>query len=208
MEQDKTMKKETVFKIFSNIPALYTERLSLRAMHPIDAEDMFDYAKRPEVTKYLLWREHESISFTRDYLIYVGRRYALGDFYDWAIIDRESRKMIGTCGFTKIDTANNSAEIGYVLNPDFHRRGFGSEAVKRILKFGFEELKLNRIEARFMQGNEASLALMRSVGMTFEGYMRDLVLAKGSYRTVGVSSILRSEYEKIYGVKESCEDNL
>jgi ribosomal-protein-alanine N-acetyltransferase len=202
------MKKETVFKIFSNIPTLYTERLSLRAMHPIDAEDMFDYAKRPEVTKYLLWREHESISFTRDYLIYVGRRYALGDFYDWAIIDRESRKMIGTCGFTKIDTANNSAEIGYVLNPDFHRRGFGSEAVKRILKFGFEELKLNRIEARFMQGNEASLALMRSVGMTFEGYMRDLVLAKGSYRTVGVSSILRSEYEKIYGVKESCEDNL
>ena len=196
MEQDKTMKKETVFKIFSNIPTLYTERLSLRAMHPIDAEDMFDYAKRPEVTKYLLWREHESISFTRDYLIYVGRRYALGDFYDWAIIDRESRKMIGTCGFTKIDTANNSAEIGYVLNPDFHRRGFGSEAVKRILKFGFEELKLNRIEARFMQGNEASLALMRSVGMTFEGYMRDLVLAKGSYRTVGVSSILRSEYEK------------
>ena len=202
------MKKETVFKIFSNIPTLYTERLSLRAMHPIDAEDMFDYAKRPEVTKYLLWREHESISFTRDYLIYIGRRYALGDFYDWAIIDRESRKMIGTCGFTKIDTANNSAEIGYVLNPDFHRRGFGSEAVKRILKFGFEELKLNRIEARFMQGNEASLALMRSVGMTFEGYMRDLVLAKGSYRTVGVSSILRSEYEKIYGVKESCEDNL
>ena len=202
------MKKETIFKIFSNIPTLYTERLSLRAMHPIDAEDMFDYAKRPEVTKYLLWREHESISFTRDYLIYVGRRYALGDFYDWAIIDRESRKMIGTCGFTKIDTANNSAEIGYVLNPDFHRRGFGSEAVKRILKFGFEELKLNRIEARFMQGNEASLALMRSVGMTFEGYMRDLVLAKGSYRTVGVSSILRSEYEKIYGVKESCEDNL
>ncbi len=202
------MKKETVFKIFSSMPTLYTDRLSLRAMHPIDAEDMFDYARRPEVTKYLLWREHEDISFTRDYLAYIGRRYALGDFYDWAIIDRESRRMIGTCGFTKIDTANNSAEIGYVLNPDFHRRGFASEAVRRILKFGFEELGVNRIEARFMQGNEASLALMMSVGMTFEGYMRDLVLAKGSYRTVGVSSILRSEYEKIYGINKSCEDKL
>ena len=195
------MKKETVFKIFSNMPTLYTERLSLRVMHPIDAEDMYDYAKRPEVTKYLLWREHESISFTRDYLIYVGRRYALGDFYDWAIIERESRKMIGTCGFTKIDVPNNCAEIGYVLNPDFHRRGFGSEAVKRVMKFGFEELGLNRIEARFMQGNEASLALMKSVGMTFEGYMRDFIFVKGSYRTVGVSSILRSEYEKIYNTE-------
>ena len=199
------MKKEAVFKIFSNIPTLYTERLSLRAMHVIDAEDMFDYARRPEVTKYLLWSEHKNITFTRDYLYYIGRRYSLGDFYDWAIIDRESRKMIGTCGFTRIDTSNNSAEIGYVLNPDFHRRGFGSEAVKRILKFGFEELGINRIEARFMQGNEASLALMLSVGMTFEGYMRDLVFVKGSYRTVGVSSILRSEYEERYNVKNDDE---
>lgn len=197
------MKKETVFKIFSNMPTLHTERLSLRPMHPIDAEDMFDYARRPELTKYLLWREHEDIYFTRDYLNYINRRYALGDFYDWAIIEHESRKMIGTCGFTNIYPSNNSAEIGYVLNPDFHRRGFGSEAVKRVLKFGFEELSLNRIEARFMQGNEASLALMRSVGMTFEGYMRDLIFVKGSYRTVGVSSILRSEYEEIYNIEKS-----
>lgn len=192
------MKREKVFEVFSNMPTLYTERLLLRPMHPMDAEDMFDYAKRPEVTRYLLWREHEDISFTRDYLNYIGRRYALGDFYDWAVVERESRRMIGTCGFTKIDTANNSGEIGYVLNPDFHRQGFGSEAVRAVLKFGFEELSLNRIEARFMQGNEASLALMRSVGMTFEGYMRDLILVKGSYRTVGISSMLRSEYEKMY----------
>ena len=195
---ESTMKKEIVFKIFSNMPTLQTERLSLRQMHPIDTEDMFDYAKRPEVTKYLLWRDHEDIGYTRDYLNYISHRYSLGNFYDWAIIDRESRRMIGTCGFTKIDTANNSAEIGYVLNPDFHRRGLGSEAVKRVLKFGFEELGFNRIEARFMQGNEASLALMKSVGMTFEGYFRDLMLVKGEYKTIGVSSILKEEYERIY----------
>ena len=200
------MKKESVFKIFSNMPTLYTERLSLRAMHPIDAEDMFDYARRPEVTKYLLWREHKDVEYTRDYLNYISGRYALGSFFDWALIDRESRRMIGTCGFTRIDTANNSAEIGYVLNPDFHRRGLGSEAVRRILKFGFEELGLQRIEARFMQGNEASLALMKSVGMTFEGYMRDLMLVKGEYRTIGVSSILRSEYEEMYDYNTEREE--
>jgi ribosomal-protein-alanine N-acetyltransferase len=195
------MKKETVFNIFTNMPTLTTERLLLRPMHPMDAEDMFDYARRPEVTKYLLWREHEDICFTRDYLNYIGRRYSLGDFYDWAVVERQSGRMIGTCGFTKIDAANNSAEIGYVLNPDFHRRGYGREAVAKILEFGFESLSLNRIEARFMQGNEASLALMKSVGMTFEGYMRDLMLVKGSYRTVGISSILRSEYDKTYKTK-------
>lgn len=192
------MKREKLFKTFSKMPTLHTERLSLRAMHPIDAEDMFDYAKRPEVTKYLLWREHEDIGFTRDYLNYIGKRYALGDFYDWAIIDKESQRMIGTCGFTKIDISNNFAEIGYVLNPDFHHKGIASEAVRRIIEFGFEELSLNRIEARFMQGNEPSLRLMERVGMTFEGYFRDAVYAKARYRTVGVCSILRSEYEKIY----------
>ena len=192
------MKKETIYKIFSNMPTLKGERLTLRPMHPIDAEDMFSYACREEVTRYLLWSPHNSVSYTKDYLRYIQTRYTLGDFYDWAIIDRESRRMIGTCGFTKIDTANNSAEIGYVLNPDFHRRGFGSEAVKRVLKFGFEELGFNRIEARFMQGNEASLALMKSVGMTFEGYFRDLMLVKGEYKTIGVSSILKEEYERIY----------
>lgn len=188
------MKKETVYKIFSKMPTLKTERLSLRPMHVIDAEDMFDYAKREDVTEYLLWRPHPSVSYTKDYLKYIQSRYALGDFYDWAVIDRESRRMIGTCGFTKIDTANNSAEIGYVLNPDFWGRGFAFEAAARVLEFGFEELLLQRIEARFMQGNEASLNVMKKLGMTFEGYHRDSVYAKGKYRTVGYCAVTREEF--------------
>lgn len=189
------MKKETVYRIFSNIPTLRTERLSLRAMHPIDAEDMYDYARRADVTEYLTWSPHSSIGFTKDYLRYIQTRYSLGDFYDWAIIDRESRRMIGTCGFTRIDTENNSAEIGYVLNPEFCGRGLGTEAVRAILDFGFRELGLHRIHARFMQENERSRRLMERVGMTFEGYMRDMVFVKGAYRTVGICSILSEEWE-------------
>ena len=188
------MKKDTVYKIFSKMPTLKTERLSLRPMHFIDAEDMFDYAKRDDVTEYLLWRPHTSLSYTKDYLKYIQTRYALGDFYDWALIDRESRRMIGTCGFTRIDTTNNSAEIGYVLNPDFWGRGIACEAAMRVLEFGFEELSLQRIEARFMQGNEASLRVMQKLGMTFEGYHKDAVLAKGKYRTVGYCAITRDEF--------------
>ena len=189
------MKKDTVYKIFSNMPTLKTERLSLRPMHVIDAEDMFDYAKREQVTEYLLWKEHPSVSYTKDYLKYIHSRYALGDFYDWAVIDRESRRMIGTCGFTKIDTANNSAEIGYVLNPDFWGRGFATEAAMCVLEFGFRELGLRRIEARFMKGNDASLAVMKKLGMTLDGYLRDNIYVKGYYRTVGVCSVLATEYK-------------
>lgn len=188
------MKKETVHKVFSNMPTLKSERISLRPMHPMDAEDMYDYAKREEVTRYLLWSPHENISYTKDYLRYIQGRYALGDFYDWAIIDREIRRMIGTCGFTKIDVANNAAEIGYVLHPDFWGKGYAAEAAECVLAFGFDELKLHRIEARFMQPNERSRRVMEKVGMTFEGYHKDLVFVKGAYRTVGVCAITEEDF--------------
>lgn len=188
------MKREKVYKTFTNMPTLKTERLSLRPMHVIDAEDMFDYAHREDVTKYLTWNPHPSISYTKDYLRYVHSRYSLGDFYDWAVIDRESRRMIGTCGFTKIDTANNGAEIGYVLNPDFWGRGIATEVTSKILEFGFCELELQRIEARFMKGNEASFRVMKKIGMTFEGYRKDSVFIKGEYKTIGYCAITRDEF--------------
>ncbi len=187
------MKKETVYKLFSNIPTLKTERLSLRAMHPIDAEDMYDYACRREVTEFLLWEPHPSVAYTKQYLGYIQSRYALGDFYDWAVIERESRRMIGTCGFTRIDTVNNMAEIGYVLNPDFWGRGYATEMVQKIIEFAFSELGVHRIEARFMEGNRASLRVMEKLGMTFEGYHKDAIFAKGKYRTVGYCATVREE---------------
>lgn len=184
------MKKEAMYKVFSNMPTLRTERLTLRPIHIIDAEDMYDYARREEVTRYLLWNPHGSLSHTKDYIRYITERYALGDFYDWAIIDRESRRMIGTCGFTRIDTANDSGEIGYVINPDFRGRGYAVEAAGAVMEFGFSELELHRIEARFMKGNEASRRVMEKLGMTFEGYHADEIFVKGSYRTVGICAIL------------------
>ena len=187
------MKKETLYRIFSSIPTLRTERLTLRALRELDAEDMYEYAKDPEVTKYLLWSEHKSLAFTKEYLAYVESRYALGDLYDWAITLTDSGKMIGTCGFTKIDTVNNSAEIGYVLNPAYHHMGIASEASAEVMRFGFEELALHRIEARFMQGNDASRTVMERLGMSFESFERDSVFVKGSYVTVGKYAKLASD---------------
>ena len=180
------MRKADVYKIFSNIPTLHAARIALRPMHSIDAEDMYDYAKREEVTEFLLWSPHPSVSYTRDYLRYVEGRYALGDFYDWAIIDQESRRMIGTCGFTKINTDHDSGEIGYVLHPDFWGKGYAVEAARCVMDFGFEILGLHRIEARFMKGNERSLRVMEKLGMSFEGYHVDEIFVKGEYKTVGV----------------------
>ncbi len=190
----KAMRRENVLKIFSDIPTITTERLTLRALCPMDARDMFEYSCRRDLTEYLLWSPHESPAYTSEYLKYVGTRYAVGDFYDWAVVLRESGKMIGTCGFTRIDTVNDVGEIGYVLNPDFHGRGYASEAARAVMAFGFGKVGLHRIEARFMEGNSASEAVMRKLGMRAEGYERDAIFVKGRYRTVGKYAILAEEF--------------
>ena len=102
--------------------------------------------------------------------------------------------MIGTCGFTTLDQKNNAGEVGYVLNPDYWNRGISSESVSRVLDYGFRELRLNRIQARYMYGNDRSRRVMEKCGMTFEGVARALMYVKNEYRDIGVCSILASEY--------------
>jgi ribosomal-protein-alanine N-acetyltransferase len=188
------MKKDLIYRLFSHIPTLETDRLILRAMRVSDAADMYAYACRPSVTEYLTWDPHQSVDVTREYLVYVGQRYRTGDFYDWSIICKEDGHMIGTCGFTSFNCPADSGEIGYVLSPAYQGRGLATEAVRRVLHFGFEELSLHRIEAHFIQGNEASRRLMERVGMTFEGFARESMRIKGRYRTIGTCAILRREF--------------
>ena len=190
------MKKEKIYRVFSHLPELLTERLTLRKMMVIDTQDMFEYASRSDVTRYLTWFPHPDKTYTREYLEYLGNRYAAGMFYDWAVVYEPDCKMVGSCGFTSFNCASDSAEVGYVLNPDYWGKGIAAEALERVLRFGFEELKLHRIEAKFIKENERSLHLMERVGMTFEGYHREAMLVKGSYVTIGICSILASEWKE------------
>lgn len=180
------------------MPTLNTPRLEMRRMLPGDSYDMFEYASRPDVTKYLTWEPHPSREYTRDYLEFLAEKYRAGEFYDWALIwaaDGEmNRRMIGTCGFTRFDLNNNSAEIGYVINPAFRGRGIAPEAVRRVMRYGFDELRLHRLECRYIIGNDASRRVMEKVGMTYEGTHRGYMLIKGLYRDIGICAITEEEY--------------
>ena len=189
------MNAELLKYTFKHMPTLECERLVLRPMRVTDAPDMYDYAKRDELTKYLLWLPHPSPSYSKEFLKFVVKRYRAGDFFDWAIEEKESGRMIGTCGFASIDIENKCGEIGYVINPDFQHRGYAPEAARAVIKFGFDELSLHRIQCRFMQENEASFKVAKKLGMTFEGYLRDAIYVKGVYRTVGYCSLMRNEFK-------------
>lgn len=194
------MNRDEIIRIFRDPPVIETNRLCLRKMQKKDAADMYEYASRREVTEYLLWEPHESEFYTHRYLSYIQSRYRAGDFYDWAVVWRKSNKMIGTCGFTRLNIEANSAEIGYVLNPDFWGHGIAPEAVVAVMRYGFSELRLHRIEARYMLGNDRSRRVMEKIGMQFEGIGRDSMHVKGKYVSIGTCAILRNEFVRLHGI--------
>ena len=189
-------------KIINKIPTLTTQRLTLRKIALNDYKDMYEYSKNEEVTRYLLWSPHADEGYTYRYIGHLQSEYKTGNFYDWAVVYTEHKKMIGTCGFTNFSIPNNSAEIGYVLNPKYWGMGIAPEAVNAVFDFGFNELKLNRIEAKYIYGNSRSRRVMEKCGMTFEGIHRSMIYNKGEYKDIGVCAILSYEYffmnNKIY----------
>ncbi|MBR2025252.1 MAG: GNAT family N-acetyltransferase [Clostridia bacterium] len=189
------MKLNFFAKLFGgNMPKLESKRLKFRAIKRSDIDDIYEYSKNPITSEYLLWSPHQSIYATQQVVDIILNKYKSQEYHDWAIVLKEGNKMIGTCGFTNIDDENKVIEIGYVLNPDFWGRGLATEAVETIMEFAFTKMDANRVEAKFIKGNDASLAVMKKVGMTFEGYHRDAIISKGKFKTVGIASILKKEY--------------
>ena len=180
--------------LFKKIPTITTERLVLRKMLPKDAEDMYEYAQEPLTTRFLLWDPHVSIKFTQSYLKFIQTQYAASSFFDWAVTLADGGKMIGTCGFASIDTDNDAGEIGYVINPEYWGRGYATEALSRMLSFGFGVLGMHRIYVRIMSGNIASERVAKKCGMRHEATFYSSLFVKGEYRTIKYYAILREEF--------------
>ena len=180
--------------IFTRIPTLETDRLIMRKILPIDCADIYEYSCKPETSRYLLWSPHENPKYTKKYISFVQNAYRNESFYDFALVDKESGKMIGTCGFTGFDLSHNSAEIGYVLNPDFWGKGLAKEAIMRLMAFGFAELRLHRLTARIMTQNTASKRVAEKCGMRHEATHIESMLIKGNYETIDEYAILAKEF--------------
>ena len=182
--------------IFCNLPELNTNRLTMRKMLPSDCYDMYEYASQEKVTQYLLWSPHISVGVTKTYLNSLQRDYNRGHHTEWALIFKDNKKMIGTCGFTRIDLENKVGEIGYVLNPEYWGMGIACEATNELLSLAFDYLKLERVEVRYMAENHASRRVAEKCGMTYEGVLRHSMFVKGAFCDIGICSIISCEYYK------------
>ena len=183
---------------FSRLPVVETSRLTLRRMSLRDAHDLYDYSQDPEVARHVLWSAHRSVWETRAYIRYVIQQYRLGEPSSWCIVERETRRVIGTIGFMSYSADNATVEVGYSLARSHWNRGLMTEALEAVLRECFETLKLHRVEAQHFSLNPSSGRVMEKCGMTHEGTLRRRICNKGEFQDVEMWAILRSDWEKLH----------
>lgn len=186
------MKVEDIFK---NIPVLETSRTILRRIEKQDVNDIYNYCKDEEVSKYTTWYAHKSIEDTENFINFVLDRYNNSQLSPWGIQDKSTGKIIGTCDFVNWNIDNYRAEIGYALSRELWGQGYMTECVKKLIEFGFKTMNLVRIEARCNLLNLGSSRVMEKSGMKFEGILRRHILTKGNIEDVKIYSIIKDDFE-------------
>jgi ribosomal-protein-alanine N-acetyltransferase len=147
--------------------ALETKRLSLRKLRLSDLPEYNLLYGDRQVCRYMLFDPHESLSQSEASLHRALRRYGETGFYRWAIARKTDDRLIGIIDLLRFDEKTDSCSFAYMLCPDFWNRGYGTEAVKAVFRFAFDEMGIQTIAADHMAENPASGAVMRKAGMTF-----------------------------------------
>lgn len=150
-----------------------THRLILRRYQPEDAEDMFNnWASDPEVTRFLTWPTHTSVDVSRRILSDWIPRYEQGDYFNWAIVWKETGHVIGNIAVVEFHKATESADMGYCLGRAWWGRGIMPEALRAVIDYLFDVIGVQRVAACHAADNPKSGRAMDKAGMHLEGILR------------------------------------
>lgn len=173
-----------------------TDRLILRKFNFTDAEDMLKFwVSKPEVQHMYAEPVYSTLTQVNELLQKYTDGYKSDDYFRWAIIDKATDCCMGQIAYYIVDTKNNFAEIEYCIGTDFQKKGFMTEAVKAVIKFGFEETKLHRIQISTKSINTPSRKVIEKCGFKHEGTFRDYFYFDGTYVDRVYFSMLDTEYE-------------
>lgn len=163
-------------------PILSTERLVLSQPIVSDLEDVvFQMNSTSEISENTLTLPFPYHKQHADYWFQMAEfSFQKKEAFIFGIREKENLKLIGAVGL-HLDVAHHKAEVGYWLGKSFWNRGYVSEALQAVLKFGFEELKLNKIYASHFLHNPASGKVLEKNGFVFEAELKQEILKNGNY---------------------------
>jgi ribosomal-protein-alanine N-acetyltransferase len=154
-------------KKLTELPLVDLGDVFLRAIEYRDYKDMFEYGSDKRVTKTLSWSyeklEDAESSIKSVHLSRPERNLPLA----YAIIHKDSEKMIGTCDFHTINWDTSIGEIGYVINYDYWGRGYMTKTCKALIEFGFKHLELSKVVISHNVNNTGSQRVIEKSGFNF-----------------------------------------
>ncbi|MHC1769402.1 MAG: GNAT family N-acetyltransferase [Verrucomicrobiia bacterium] len=176
-------------------PALKTERLILRPLTLEDAPVVQHLAGRREIADTTISIPHPySAQQARDWISgHMEARAQLKGMVFGVELTR-TNQLIGTIGLREIDQEHLKAEMGFWIGMDWWGNGYATEAARRLIRYGFQELGLNRIYAHHMVRNPASGRVLEKIGMQREGLLRQRVRKWGRFEDVFMLAILSQDW--------------
>ena len=127
---------------------------------------------------------------------FIEKLYASEDQCVLGIVVKEGDRLIGGTGLHGMSLSQRSATFGIVIGePEFRSCGYGSEVTRLMVRLGFEEFNLNRIQLKVFAEHEQAVRVYEKAGFVFEGRSRQAYYRNGRYVDALRYSILRSEWE-------------
>lgn len=186
--------------LVQGLPALWTERLVLRSLRQSDYSTLSELFSDPQVIRYVNRGSQPTPIRARRLLNQIRSSSAKLDSLHYGICWRGKEQVIGITSFQHWNDQNGTAQIGYILNRSCWGMGVATEAVQRLLQFGFVDLHLWRVEARCYEANVSSERVLSKIGMSYERSLPSFVLpdeddeASESLMDVKVYSMFREQY--------------
>jgi RimJ/RimL family protein N-acetyltransferase len=176
-------------------PGIVTDRLRIDDLVPEDAPVLFGYRSDPAVGRFQSWSP-ASVDETRAFIVRnaSGAFGESGAWYQLGIRSAATRELVGDLGVRFLAQDDPQVEIGFTIAPAHQRQGFGKSAVTALLDYLFTVAARRRVFASVDPRNEASMALLRNVGMRQEAHFRQSLLWRGEWVDDVVFARLRSEW--------------
>jgi len=171
---------------------LETKRLLLREFQESDLEDLFEYAKSPNVGSNAGWAPHKSQEDSSNII----KMFMEGEEV-WALVYKENNKVIGSLGLhtDKLRSTEDVKMLGYVLSEEYWGRGLMAEASKAVIQYAFDELNIYLLTVHHYLINQRSKRVIEKCGFTYEGTLRHAAkIYNGSIYDLVCYSMTKDEY--------------
>jgi ribosomal-protein-alanine N-acetyltransferase len=163
--------------------SLETQQLILRNYCSEDWEQIHIYGSIPEFSQYELWGPN-TVEDTKKFVAEMLSQSDQEDRYkfDFAVCLKENGLLIGGCGIRRESQSSSIANLGWAINPDFQNKGYATEAARKLIQFGFDQLQLHVIYATCDTRNIPSFRIMEKLKMKRVGHLKSDKLQKGQLR--------------------------